>query len=107
MRFGDADLRNPRDDNNVQVREILVTYRHPRRNPSKKWPYFDIAIWKVKPLQITKSVRPICLPNVPNSNQDKYKDASATVTGWGILSRSERVKNFELNFAPQKVYSQR
>jgi hypothetical protein len=52
-------------------------------------------------------IRPVCLPEEPSNDADKYKNDLAHVIGWGSSADANAKPSEELKREDIKVYSQR
>lgn len=83
--FGDTDLNNRTDDNEVTTRTIDRTHVHPKwkRDGPTPLPYYDVAIWEVRPVTFGSFVRAVCLPSSPSDDVDSHVgDAAETMGEW-------------------------
>ena len=83
---GENDLTR---EEGQQWEEVCSIEQHPDYN----YPDYDLSILTLcSPLQMSRSVSPVCLPPLPSSS---YTGVSATVSGWRIFSyggsQSERL----------------
>ena len=85
IKLGDFDLQDPDDDADVLEREIQKKTIHPKNK--KLQAYYDIAIVKIDPVELSPAIRPICLPSKPYSRENKYDGDAATVIGWGVYNK--------------------
>lgn len=44
-------------------------------------PYYDVAVWEVRPVTFGPYVRPICLPSAPSDNLDRHVGDAAETMG--------------------------
>lgn len=95
--YGDISLRRLSYEGGSIVTKIINHEKFdPRTNDN------DIALLKLRrPLTFSRSVRPVCLPNV---GLDLSADHQAWITGWGALRSSEPGPDI-LNQAQVTIYS--
>ena len=106
LRFGDRNVSSSADDVGVQLRNISATTIHPKYQ--FPFSYFDVAVWEAsEPLVMTNYIHPICLPNAPSDDVDKYENDHVTLTGWGKQALNELKIDGLLKQSPIKIYSQR
>lgn len=74
------------DERSDTKRELLKTTVHPKYQSGVA--YFDVAIVQIEKVVFSPSISPICLPNGPSKNLNKYQGLSATLAGWGIFNSS-------------------
>lgn len=96
--FGDTDLSTRSDDFDVATRRIDRAHFHPKwdryerifkgnfeiepfSSLDRSGPYYDVAIWEVRPITFGLYVRPICLPQRPNNDYDSYVGRAAETMG--------------------------
>ena len=99
--MGDFDLQDPEDDAEVLEREIQKKTIHPKNKRLQA--YYDIAIVKIDPVELSPAIRPICLPSKPYSRENKYDGDAATVIGWGSYN-SLGVTASKLNTATVSIF---
>ena len=85
-------------------KEILEVNIHPKYNTQSS--YFDLALIKMKHVDYTSRIRPICLPTKGKFEESKYDNYGATVTGWGVYSNSGKPAS-KLNVASVTIYDNR
>lgn len=86
-------------------RQIKITI-HPKYDFISS--YYDVAVLELnQPVTFTKFVKPICLPERPDENLEKYKDDFVTLTGWSKNSRLDKEEETTLGDVHLKVFSQR
>ena len=105
LRFGDRDLDSAEDNANAQSRIIKKRYTHPKWNQNSPL-YYDIGIWEFDKISFNKYVAPICLPSIPTSLSDKYKNDFATLTGWGNFGLEVRNDENILRQTPVRIFPQ-
>ena len=77
IRIGDFDHASDEDNRNARNLDILKSFIHPQFKTNEA--YFDIAILKTNPIELTSLISPICLP----SSVKDYDDDAVHLTGWG------------------------
>jgi len=92
------------DDRNAKNLEILQMYVHP--DYDGKSAYFDIAILETKPIEFSKAILPICLPETSSEDIHKYDDRSVELIGWGSTesrgSSSNTLKRVSITILPNR-----
>lgn len=63
----------------------MSVYVHPRHNKPKHSRYFDLAIIRIKRIDVNENVRTICLPEKATYANERKHDIAAFVIGWGAL----------------------
>ncbi|XP_062416331.1 transmembrane protease serine 2-like [Pungitius pungitius] len=97
VQSGDVSLGLMSLRSGATVKKIIIHAKFNRRNNEN-----DIALLRLNsPLQITSTVRPVCLPN---SAIDLSAGRQAWITGWGSL-RSSGPSPDHLNQAEVTIYS--
>lgn len=67
--------------------------------------YYDVAVWRVKPVKFSTFVRPICLPSGPQRDIDRYAGRSAETMGMGCPLKyfcSLKMLHFRMGSAQQE-----
>lgn len=67
------------------LKSIMQTVTPFQQICSNDEPYYDVAIWRVRPLTFGKYIRPICLPAWPRGDPDSY-------VHWSVETMGEYVK---------------
>lgn len=96
--FGNVDTNSTWDDVEATSRTIEQTHIHPKwkrqaceivlsttqlfqTSFDSTESYYDVAVWRVRPLSFGRHVRPICLPDGPGPSSDVYVGRSAETMG--------------------------
>ena len=87
IRLGDRDLLSPSDDDYVQTRPVETenVFIHPKRSDERSKLFrHDIALVKLDPpVQLSRAVRPICLPESASEDPDEFQGNLVRFTGIG------------------------
>jgi len=82
--------------------EILSGFLHPNYN--NETAYYDVAVLVTEKVTFSRSISPVCLPESPSDDIDKYKNYQVELTGWGqshLHGRtSDRLKRVSLKIYP-------
>ncbi len=81
MRIGDSDHGSTADDTFVTILDILKIFIHPDYNGITA--YYDVAIIVTDIVTFSRRISPICLPEFPSENPDKYENDQVELIGWG------------------------
>ena len=102
IRAGDTNLASHVDDKNALDLEILKSVLHPDYNEEVS--YHDVAVLETVKITFSRSVSPVCLPDLPSDDIDKYKNYLVELTGWGQShlhgETSDRLKRVTLKIFP-------
>ena len=104
VRIGDTNHASQQDDRNVVDLDITNQMFHPKYN--KVVSYFDIAILETSPVTFSKAISPICLPNLPTLDSQKYDNYYAELIGWGQSSLHGKIADI-LKRVSLKIYPNR
>lgn len=86
VNLGDHNIRSAYETQHIS-KKVKRVVRH--RSFDARTLYNDVALLTLdSPVQYSKSVRPICLPN----NNRNYGGQYGTVIGWGSLRESESLQ---------------
>ena len=95
LRFGDSDLDSTADNRGTETRGIKSKMIHPLWDYNIPL-YYDIGIWETDRLvEFHNFIRPICLPEVPDPERDKYYNHFATLIGTVALNKFKDHNNSE------------
>ena len=104
IRISDFNLQSNSDDRNAENLEVLRTLVH--SDYDGKSAYFDVAILETKPLEFSRAILPICLPESPSDDIHKYDDRSVELIGWGSTesrgSASHSLKRVSISIFPNR-----
>lgn len=90
VNLADHNIRSTYETQHIS-KKVKRVVRH--RSFDARTLYNDVALLTLdSPVQYTKSVRPICLPN----NNRNYGGQYGTVIGWGSLRESESLQTLFL-----------
>ena len=107
LRIGDSNHASDDDNRNAIDLDIINSTRHPEF--AKEKAYFDVAILEPEKVNISGYIRPICLPDSPSNDFDKYKNDHVELIGWGrnhlLGDISFKLKRVSLQVFPNR-YSQ-
>ena len=68
--------------------------------------YHDVAVWEMdSSVNFTDHIKPICLPERPDIDNDKHKDELVTMTGYGYVGSYTKTSG-KLKEIPLKIFSQ-
>jgi len=81
IRIGDTNHASARDDKNAIDLDIYNLTIHPKYNTLTS--YYDIAILETSPVTFSKFINPICLPQLPSGDMNKYDNYFVDLVGWG------------------------
>ncbi|TRY79521.1 hypothetical protein TCAL_12893 [Tigriopus californicus] len=105
IRTGDRDLDSSFDDAKVITRKIKKIHVHPKYVYDLT-AYYDVAIWELdEDVEYNIFHRPICLPNEPSLDLNKYEGDQVTVLGWGLQTSNGGRSDNTLKQTPVKVFS--
>lgn len=80
MRIGDLNLESADDDGPVEVREVADSTIHPDYVSGQA--YFDAAVLSFnEPVTFSPEIQPLCLPDEPTNEQDKFVDMAVSLAG--------------------------
>ena len=104
IRISDFNLQSDGDDRNAENLEVLQTVVHP--DYDGKSAYYDVAILETKPVIFSRAILPVCLPNSPSDDIEKYDDRSVELIGWGSTesrgSSSNTLKRVSITIFPNR-----
>jgi len=73
------------------VKSIINTFIH--QDFKEGVSYYDIAILVTESITFSRWIGPICLPDSPSDDNDKYKNDYVELTGWGASYSGGSVSN--------------
>jgi hypothetical protein len=104
IRIGDTNHNSSADDANVEELSIIDATKHPKYKQS--FPYYDVAVLKTLNITLSKGKIPVCLPNSPNIDVNKYDDKFAELIGWGSShingNPSHKLRRVNIKVFPQR-----
>ena len=102
IRIGDTNHASEQDDKNAIDMDINKQIVHPKYDEVSS--YYDVAILETSPVTFSKFISPVCLPETPSDNIDKYDNYSVELIGWGQTDlhskTSDKLKRVSLKIYP-------
>ena len=104
LRIGESDHASEEDNRYAIDLEIIKSHPHP--DFDNETAYFDVAVLETEKVNFSRSIRPICLPDSPSDDVDKYMNDQVELTGWGqnhLHSEiSEKLRRVSLKIFPMR-----
>jgi len=104
LRIGESDHASEEDNRYAIDLEIINSIRHPEYDDETA--YFDVAILETEKVNFSRAIRPICLPDSPSDDANKYQNDQVELIGWGQYHLhseiSDKLKRVSLKIFPMR-----